>query len=128
MKPYRLRLELPLLPKSLNKKLASNYWARNKENKAWDSLIHVSAGHLRPRSPLKKARVKLVRHFYRSLDFDNLIGSMKPVVDSLVSCGILSDDKWDVVGCWEVDQVFRAKDKGPMLLIEVTEVLEPEKP
>jgi hypothetical protein len=72
---------------------------------------------------LIKAKVRLVRHFYRFLDFDGCVASMKPVVDALVDCGVLVDDGWKVTGKWDVDQVFRPRVMGPMLEIEVSEVV-----
>ncbi len=56
------------------------------------------------------------------LDFDGLVGSLKPVVDALVTAGILLDDRWSVLGAWSVDQKFREKKAGPMLEILVQEL------
>jgi len=58
------------------------------------------------------------------LDFDGLVGSIKPVVDALVTCGILSDDSYKVTGPWDVTQKFRPKKSGELLEIFVTEVIE----
>jgi hypothetical protein len=44
-------------------------------------------------------------------------------VDALVDCGVLVDDGWKVTGKWDVDQVFRPRVMGPMLEIEVSEVV-----
>lgn len=115
-----IQFTLHCLPKSLNKKLRSHFHTNNKENKRFDFLV---AGILRnniPKKPLTKAKLKIVRHFYRTMDFDGLVGSMKPVVDALVSCGLIIDDSWNVLGPWEVDQVFRPKSQGPLLEISVT--------
>lgn len=76
-----------------------------------------------PLKPLAKAKIKLVRHSHRMLDYDGLVGSMKPVVDALVSARILIDDRWSVTRSWNVDQVFREKKLGQLLEIEVTEVV-----
>jgi hypothetical protein len=85
-------------------------------------MIYLSARGNLPKEPLKKAKLRIVRHFYRTLDFDGLVGSLKPVVDSLVTAGVLIDDSWKTLQTWDVDQVFRPKKLGPLLQIEITEI------
>lgn len=126
---YKLRIELNVLPKSLNKKLRwGAKWSNVSENKAFDRMIYLSARGNLPKEPLKKAKLSIVRHFYRTLDFDGLVGSMKPVVDALVSAGVLADDNWNTVGAWDIDQQFRPKKEGPLLTISVVELFESSVP
>ncbi len=127
---YRLQLSLDSLPKSLNIKLRSNRFKNHKENKSWDLMIACEvSNHGKPKTPLKKAHITLIRHSNRTLDYDGLVGSMKPVVDALVSCGVLKDDSWNVLGKWNVDQKFRPLDDGPLLevIIEGLPFFEPQK-
>ena len=84
--------------------------------------MHLLTVNKRPIEPLKKAKLIFERHFYRTLDFDGLVGSLKPVCDALTKLKIIEDDKWDVVGAWEVNQVFRPKKDGPLLKIIVVSV------
>lgn len=119
---YTLDLTFHSLPKSLNKALRTNRWKANAANKGWDMLVFGMVVRKRPPEPLKKARIKLVRHFYRTLDYDGLVGSMKPVVDALVSAGVLQNDSWETLGVWDVSQEFRPKSAGPLLTVEVFEV------
>lgn len=120
---YRLELTLHCLPKSLNKKLRwGAKWANIKENKGFDLLIFGMVRNRLPTQPLKKARISIVRHSWRTLDFDGLVGSMKPVVDALVSAGVLADDNWNTVGAWDIDQQFRPKKEGPLVTISVVEM------
>lgn len=115
---YKLFLTLDTLPKSLNKKLKWGSKFRNvRENQSWDLMIACECSDKLPPSPLEKANITLIRHSWRTLDYDGLVGSMKPVVDALVSCGVLIDDSWNVTGKWNVDQKFRAKKDGPLLEI-----------
>lgn len=74
---------------------------------------------LTPPEPLEKASIKIERHFFRMLDFDNCVSSYKCVVDALVHCDIIKDDNWKTVGAWEVTQIFRQKKDGPKTYIEV---------
>lgn len=118
---FTLSLSIKCLPESLNKSLRSNRHASNRKNKAWDSLIWAETYSMRPPKPLQKAKISLVRHSHRMLDFDGMVGALKPVVDALVTAGILVDDRWSVTGKWDVDQVFRPKKEGPLLEITVKE-------
>lgn len=85
-------------------------------------MMICAASGKTPTAPLQKASITIVRHSHRMLDFDGLVGSLKPVVDALVSAGVLSDDSWGVVGRWNVDQKFRSKSSGPMLEIFVKQL------
>lgn len=118
---YSLKIEIDSLPKSLNKKLRSNRFKNHKENLMFDRLIHFKCLNKLPVKPLLKAKVSIIRHSFRMLDYDGCVGSLKPVVDALVTCGVLSDDSWNVLGAWVVDQKFRPKKLGALLEIEVIE-------
>lgn len=97
------------------------------KNKKWDFLIAGMCRGKLPKKPLEKAKIRIVRHFWRFLDYDGLVGSMKPIVDALVDCGVLVDDSWKVLGQWDVSQEFRPKKDGPLLKIEVIEVIDETK-
>lgn len=117
---YKLQIEINALPKSLNKTLRS-YWAEQRRQHQW---WHFAVGlKIRqkdlPPKPLEKATIRVTRHFYRSLDFDGLVGSMKPVIDALVTNGVLIDDNWKVTGPWIMNQKHRAKKDGPLLEVTV---------
>lgn len=118
---YALHLEIPALPKSLNTSFRANKWGRYKADQGWDLLIWEMVKDKLPEVPLSKARITITRNFYRMLDYDGLVGSMKPVVDALVTAGVLADDNWEVTGPWSVDQKFRAKKAGPLLVVSIDE-------
>lgn len=119
---HKISLTFHSLPKSLNKALRSNRFKNNQSNKNWDMIVFGTCRNQMPASPLKKARIKIVRHFYRTLDYDGLVGSLKPVVDGLVSAGVLIDDSWAVLGAWDVSQEFRPKSQGPLLTVFIEEI------
>lgn len=119
---YKLDITLHSLPDSLNKGLRTHRMKYNAKNKRWDMLIFGMVRNRLPVKPLTKARITIVRHFWRSLDYDGLVGSMKPIVDALVSAGVLIDDKYSVTGPWNVTQEFRPKSAGPLLTVCVEEV------
>lgn len=118
---YQLKIEINAIPKSLNKKLRGHWTKNHRENCHWDTMIFQLVRYKLPSAPLTKAKIKIVKHYWRTMDFDGLVGSLKPVVDALVSAGVLKDDSWKVLHAWEVDQVFRSKKNGPLLQIEITE-------
>jgi len=120
---YELRIELTELPQSLNKKLRKHWTKNHRENNLWDTLIYQKVFRQLPPTPLKRAKLRIVKHFWRTMDFDGFVGSLKPVVDALVTAGVIEDDSWKVLQAWEVNQVFRDKKLGPLLQIEIIEVL-----
>ncbi len=118
---FKLYLEIDAVPKSLNVKLRSHYLKNHRERLAWTNLIGY---HLkdRPEKPLSKVSISIVRHAHRMLDYDGLVGSMKPIVDALKHLRIIIDDSWNVTGAWNVSQKFRPKAEGQRLEILVQEL------
>lgn len=47
---------------------------------------------------LKKASLVLIRRSSMTADADNGVASFKPIVDALVHCKVIEDDRWDVIG------------------------------
>lgn len=123
---YELNIKLHSLPDSLNKGLRGNRFKYFSKNKKWDFLILGLVRNKLPPKPLDKAKIRIVRHFWRTLDYDGLVGSMKPIVDALVSAGVLKDDSWNVLGQWDVSQEFRSKKEGPLLEINVYSLCDKE--
>lgn len=116
---YKLTLEIPELPQSLNKGLRTYYKQRDKINKYWYEIIYYEVGRNRPQRPLEKALITIQRHSSRFLDYDNCVASMKPIIDGLVHARVLIDDSYKVTGPWNVTQEFRKKKLGPFLLLIV---------
>jgi hypothetical protein len=117
---YQLYLEIENVPSSLNVKLRSHWRAQRRESFNWRATIASSVDDF-PEKPLTRASITLIRHGPKMLDFDGLVGSMKPVVDALKRCGVLADDSWAVTGAWNVTQKYRPKSEGVLLEILVAE-------
>lgn len=117
---YFLELDLTKKPKSLNRKLRSHWTVKHRENQEWDTYIAMLTARRKPIAPLQKARVDFVWEYYRPMDFDGFVGALKPVVDALVSAGIIEDDKWDCIGSWTIDYKFRPKKEGFLLRLTVS--------
>ncbi len=76
-----------------------------------DKVGQALIGKLPPK-PLKKAEISFVRYSYRFLDFDNLCSSFSNTLNALVTCGVLVDDSWGVIGKPEYDQVKVDRDQS----------------
>ena len=121
---YRLSFTVQGVPKSLNGLLnmkTRSYHQYNNYKQEWKRSIEMECSDLLPGVPLEFAKIKLVRCYYRFLDYDNLVGSMKPVVDGLVSAGVLMDDKYTNTGPWDVSQEKIPKKLGGYVKVYVTE-------
>jgi hypothetical protein len=127
---YHLSFIIEKCPEPQNKKNKRHWGARNAEAQEWAVLVQaalmwnnseVKFTH-KPIEPLRKAQITIVRHSERMLDYDGLVGSMKPVVDALVKNGILADDSWPITGPWIVNQKFRAKKLGQLTQVIVEEI------
>lgn len=119
---YSVTFVVQKIPKSLNKSLGSHYYSRHKDMATWRALVSFAVGSRTPPAPLSRASIRIVRHSHRMLDYDGLVGSMKPVVDALIDCGVIVDDSWKVTGPWHVTQVFRPKKDGAFIEVSVSEV------
>ena len=115
---YALKLEIPGLPACNT--ASNNHWrVRARHNRKWqhDTILAAKAQGL-PSEPLWKAKVTCTRHSSREPDFENLAHSFKPVIDGLVTGGVLVDDNQAVIGQpdyrWE-----RAAPKSGRITVEV---------
>lgn len=91
---------------SMNSRL--HFSKRAKEIKQWRLLAFYSFRVHRPVKPFKQVKIKIVRFFssknkYR--DYDNLVSSIKPLIDGAVDARIMIDDNYQVTGSWDVSQV-----------------------
>ncbi len=118
---YKLKFEIPGTPPSLNKTLRLYRHSRNKIYKVWyDSVAMLTVGK-RPAKPLESAHIQIIRYNYRMMDYDGVVGSLKPVVDGLQHAGIIYDDSWKVIGAWHVDQQYIKKGQEK-IVVEVFEL------
>lgn len=114
---YELKFELPGLPKTLNARM---HWAiKMKENQKWKKLVHFMTVGKRPLRPIPRAHLTLTRFSTREPDFDNLVSGFKPIVDALVECKILENDKMSNIGIsdfrWEKCAPKKGKIKVEMI-------------
>jgi hypothetical protein len=119
---YRLHFTLMGLPKATNQLLGAHRFTKHSNAKLWKKRVFEAIRNMDlPKKPLTKAKITLIRHNYRSLDYDGCVASFKPVVDGLCSIkkngkviwpGVLKHDGWSVTGKWDVDQAHAPKGIG----------------
>jgi len=97
--PYKLSIEIPGLPETVNA-LGRKHWAvKVKHNNIWERAVFAkSIAQGLPIEPLTKAIVVLTRYSSSEPDFDGLVSSFKCILDSLIKCGVLENDKMSVIG------------------------------
>lgn len=119
---YWLELLLPGVPKTPNEIYSSNRFVRHKNAVNWKQIVYLTARGYEPQEPLTLVHLSLIRYAPRTLDYDGLVGSMKPIVDGLITRrdkkqglkkdereilwpGIIDNDTWAITGPWFVDQM-----------------------
>lgn len=88
-------LEIPRVPCSPNDLLGRHWRYRSKNQNAWRDEVYyalMQSGNARLRVPFAKARVSIERISRGLLDPDNLVGSIKPVLDGLRYAKVIKDD------------------------------------
>lgn len=95
---HSVRLDIPDALPSLNKLLRMHWSERRKLRGQWQWALkaEVLNRHLAVKL-IPKAKVTIERFSRRKIDFDNLVGANKILVDSLVREGFLVDDSPDHV-------------------------------
>ncbi len=91
-----LQLKIPEVPPTPNEFMRMHYHKRSSVNKHWHELI---SNALECQQAHFNEPVEITMYSYRSrlLDIDGLYGSIKPILDALVSNGVLDDDSPEYV-------------------------------
>lgn len=105
--PYRLAFEIPALPELPQRRLT--HWAVKRAADTWREAVVIAVGRRKPKRPLSRAHLTLIRRSSVEPDYDNLVASFKPVVDGLTRsrpnrkgeiirrAGVIFDDKPSVI-------------------------------
>lgn len=92
---YRLEIDVPGLPETVNQILSMSLRARMRQKKVWKNIVWLLTAGKRPPAPLKRARLTLTRHSTTRPDPDGLTSSFKHIIDGLVVARILENDRYD---------------------------------
>ena len=96
---YRLSFEMMTLPQMTNRR-GSSHWRRIHSErllvKSW--VANILKTHQMPKAPLSHAKLTLTRYSSVSPDPDGLVSGFKSVIDALVECGVLENDRFTNIG------------------------------
>jgi Holliday junction resolvase RusA-like endonuclease len=103
--PYLLEFQLPGLPETTNEILSMRLRMRLRCKRIWKRTVWLLVVGKRPASPLKRARLTLIRCSSTRPDSDGLVSSFKHVIDGLVEARVLENDRYENIGfpnyAWE---------------------------
>lgn len=119
---FRLMFEIEDLPKTTNAMVSMHWRAKGEYVRAWHHSVFVAVGRSKPRQPLRHAKLTLTRHSSVEPDFDGLVSSFKPLIDALIKCGVIVNDKVSNIGQSEYHWRKAPPKKGKIQVIvqEVT--------
>lgn len=90
--------EIAGLPKMPNQLLGAHWRVRSGHAKKWLAHVTVATIQFKPSQPLNRAKLLLTRVSSVEPDRDGLCGSFKSIIDALVKCGFLANDKPENIG------------------------------
>jgi hypothetical protein len=117
---YSTTFTIYTMPLTLNQ-VMSRHWRVRHTN---FSKIHAEVARqvTPPPVPVKKIAVEIDRYSSGSLDRDNAYFTFKPILDALVSIGVLEDDGWDNVGQPHIHQIKTKRTETRKLVVRVEEL------
>ena len=116
---YRLEIDMPGLPPTENAKRAKHWRKRHDSDVIWKLSVKVELGRKAPPAPLERARVICIRRSSVCPDYDGIVSSFKPLIDSLVENKVLVGDRMDQI----VEHDYRW-EKAPRSKGNVTVIVE----
>lgn len=116
---YSIELELAIESTDSNKILGRNWRAKHGIFERVKDEIFFKTRNKTPVKPLENFKITVLRFSTKTLDYDNLIASLKPYIDGIKNAGIIKDDSWKYIRNIPVGQEI-SQDKK--LLIKVSEL------
>lgn len=121
--PFKTRILLAGVPASVNRTNGRHWGVRKKATDRWKLLVQCAVGYRKPNRPLNSFRLHIIRHSSNKLDRDNATASYKAIIDSLVSCGLIEDDRYSMMKALDVIQNYRPRKLGSITEIIVEEIM-----
>ena len=92
---YSIEFVILGLPKMSNQLLRGHWRVKHAHATNWKKYTRraVELNGALPAQPLVSAALRLVRVSSNEPDFDGLVSGFKPIIDGLVECGVLLNDK-----------------------------------
>lgn len=105
MSAYKLEFTLQGLPKMSNQLLRGHWRVKHAHAMKWKLAVSLACHRFKPPQPLNRAMLTLTRASSVEPDFDGLVSGFKHVIDGLVECAVLANDKSACIGqpkyAWE---------------------------
>ena len=106
--------EIPFSPNG-PKGLLRMHWAkRAKYNKHWQLLVRSQIPYIADKPNVRK-KVSISQMRKRLLDPDNLVASVKPILDAIVKCNLVYDDSPE----WIELECMQQQGKPQITIIEI---------
>lgn len=104
----KIKFEIRPNPRSPNKRERAHWTVRHRAGKeiawkVWVGVLLQKKGRSVPKFELVEIHAK--RYAIRLMDRDNFIGSLKPVIDGLVTCKVIGDDDPQTVHFGTMEQI-----------------------
>jgi hypothetical protein len=93
-----IEIQVPEVAPSLNHLIRLHWAARRRLLKKWEWIVFAEVYRIGGPAAISfqgKLRVRIVRRAHRQLDYDNLVGSCKIVLDALKAAKVIPDDSPD---------------------------------
>jgi len=107
--------EIPEATPSNNVVMRMHHRKRSREHIRVAWLVRSIVGH---RKPVKECKMKITRYGDRFLDWDNMSGGLKFLLDAMVKCNLVVDDNPNCITALELHQV-KCKRKDEKTVIEI---------
>lgn len=114
---YYLEFEIKELPKPINAQNSMHWAQKGKYVRHWHTLVNASVCPRKPKAPLNRAKLTLTRFSSSEPDFDGLVSSFKPVIDGLITSGVLENDKFSNIGRSEYVWINTQRGQGKIKVI-----------
>lgn len=114
---FRLEIDIPGLPETVNQILAMSLRARMRQKKEWKNIVWMLTAGKRPTEPLKRAKLTLIRHSTTRPDPDGLTSSFKHIIDGLVIARVLENDRYENISFPNYDWSHAPAGKGHCTVI-----------
>lgn len=120
--PYILEFEVKGLPKTTNNLSRMKWQAKHSYARKWKDWVKAVALQRPPKQTLVTARLSFIRLSSKEPDFDGLVSGFKPILDSLVECNILQNDRMSNIG-QPTYKWAQAKQGYGRIIIRIEEVI-----
>ena len=115
-----LRFEIPEATPSNNVVMRMHHRQRTKEHERWTWMVSHSIGMVRPNH--KTCKVEINRHSPRMLDWDNMGGGCKFLLDAMVKNKIIEDDNPNCITELVLKQHKSRSDTPILQLINISNI------